>query len=163
MSTERGSTRLRKGSERCISGRFSATSTYTRESPGLFQTVSPRTPLNRGKSKGRSPDMEPRPSARAAYVESTVLLNRELPALGLVARYVRLLVEGVARRVLRPGRHRGFVGLTRAEVASRVEDRLLSCGIVADGGRNLRAAVGVELDQLEGRGGSDYGRGLHVL
>src|SRR5215208_6703244 len=40
MSTERGSTRLRKGSERCISGRFSATSTYTRESPGLFQTVS---------------------------------------------------------------------------------------------------------------------------
>src|SRR5215211_6234057 len=130
----------------------------------IFQTVSPRTPLNRGKSKGRGPDMEPRPSARAAYVESTVLLNRELPALGLVARYVRLLVEGVARRVLRPGRHRGFVGLTRAEVASRVEDRLLSYGIVADGGRNLGGgAVGVELDQLEGRGGSDYGRGLHVL
>src|SRR5215218_2747601 len=147
MSTERGSTRLRKGSERCISGRFSATSTYTRESPGLFQTVSPRTPLNRGKSKGRSPDMEPRPSARAAYVEPTVLLDRELPALGLVARYVRLLVERVARQVLCSGRYRSLVG-PRAEVTRRGEDSLLGCGVVADVGRDLGGgAVGVELEK----------------
>src|SRR5215210_7746511 len=98
----------------------------------------PRTWVNRGKSKGRSPDMEPRPSARAAYVEPTVLLDhRELPALGLVVRYVRLLVERVARQVLCPRRHRGLVGRPRAEVARRVEDRLLGCGVVADGGRNF--------------------------
>ncbi len=80
--------------------------------------------------------MEPRPSARAAYVEPTVLLDhRELPALGLVARYVRLLVERVARQVLCPGRHRGLVGPPQAEVACRVEDRLLVGGNVADSGR----------------------------
>src|SRR5215203_4484179 len=132
---------------------------------GLPRIPLPRTWVNRGKSKDRSPDMEPRPSARAAYVEPTVLLDhRELPPLGLVARYVRLLVERVVRQVLCPARHRGLVGPPWAEGASRVEDRLLGCSVVGDGGRKLGGgAVRIELDQLEGRGGSDYGRGLHVL
>jgi hypothetical protein len=75
--------------------------------------------------------MEPRPSARAAYGEPTVLLDRELPALVLVARYVRLLVERVARRVLCPGRHRGLVG-PRAEVARGVEFRRIG-GLLGSG------------------------------
>ena len=51
--------------------------------------------------------MEPRPSDRAAYAEPTVLLDhRKLPALGLVTRYVRVLVERVACQVLCPGRYR---------------------------------------------------------
>jgi len=67
MSTERDSTRLRKGSERCISGRFSATSTYTRESPGLFQTVSPRTSVNRAKRRAGATMPGP---FNSAYTES---------------------------------------------------------------------------------------------
>jgi len=47
--------------------------------------------------------MEPLPSARADYVQPTLLDHREPPALGLVARYVRLLVERVARQVLCSG------------------------------------------------------------
>src|SRR5829696_1173512 len=95
--------------------------------------------------------MEPRPSASAAYGEPT-LPDRELPVLGLVALYVRVLVERVARQVLCPARHRGLVGPPRAEVARWVEGRLLGCGDVADGGCNPSGgAVRVEPDQLEGR------------
>src|SRR5215218_9736274 len=121
---------------------------------GLPRIHLPRTPVNRGKSKGRSPDMEPRPSARAAYGEPTLLLDLELPVLALVALYVRVLVERVARQVLCPARHRGLVGPPRAEVARWVEGRLLGCGVVTDGGRNPGGgAVRVEPDQLEASGG----------
>src|SRR5215208_612166 len=95
--------------------------------------------------------MEPRPSARAAYGEPT-LPDRELPVLALVALYVRVLVQRVARQVLCPARHRGLVGPPRAEVARWVEGRLIGCGDVADGGCNPSGgAVRVEPDQLEGR------------
>jgi hypothetical protein len=111
-----------------------------------------RTQVNKDERKGRSPGMEPRPSVRAPY-GNPALLDRELPALVLITLYVGVLVERVARQVLLPTRHRGLVGPSRSEVASRVEDRLLGCSVVADGGRNPGGgAVGVELDQLKGRG-----------
>ena len=87
--------------------------------------------------------MEPRPSARAAYPDPTLLLDLELPALGLLARKSWVLVERVARQVLRPSSHCGLVDNARAEVASRVEHRLHFPG-VADGGRNGGGAVCVE-------------------
>ena len=66
------------------------------------------------------------------------LLDRELPALGLVARYVRLLVERVAPQVLCPGRHRGLVGPPRAEVAEGRVSPWGAVGVwVAYLGRNL--------------------------
>src|ERR671912_2694456 len=97
--------------------------------------------------------MEPRPSARAAYGEPTLLLDREVPLLALVPRYFWVLVEGVPRQVLCPARQRGLVGPPRAEVARWVEGRLLGCVDVADGGCiPSGGAVRVEPDQLEGCG-----------
>src|SRR5215208_64895 len=97
--------------------------------------------------------------------EPTLLLHRELPALVLVARYVRFLVERVARQILCPARHRGLVGLPRAEVARGVELRRIG-GAVGVGVAYLGVYLGsgsvrVELHQLEGR--TVYGGFHHLL
>src|SRR5215207_7621058 len=141
-----------------IVGEVSATESWSARQWGWSNILAelprihlPRTRVDKGKEKGRSPDMEPRPSARAAYGEPTLLLDLELPVLALVALYVRVLVKRVAPHVLCPARHRGLVGPPRAEVARWIEGRLLGGGVVTDGGRNPGGgAVRVEPDQLEG-------------
>src|SRR5215211_1999202 len=68
------------------------------------------------------------------------LLHRsKLPALGLVARGGRVLIERVARQVPRPGRDTGAIEGVARKAEVRVEDHLLGGGVVGDAGGNRGA------------------------
>src|SRR4051795_5885660 len=88
---------------------------------GLRRITLPRTPLNKGKEKGRSYDAPALPAPLALLLA----LGGEGPRLLLVARRHRVLVEPVARQVPGTGRdHRlvlGVPGQLRRRRAKRVE------------------------------------------